>query len=118
MVRRPPRSKRTDTLFPYTTLFRSFFGESGIADGRAGAEVARLRRSRQHGAPAGQRHRVVVAQVPGEPALQDGLGDRGEAALLDGGAAGVPHFRGARSEERRVGKECVGTVRSRGSPYL
>src|SRR3546814_10240186 len=23
MVRRPPRSKRTDTLFPYTTLFRS-----------------------------------------------------------------------------------------------
>src|SRR3546814_9023094 len=24
MIRRPPRSKRTDTLFPYTTLFRSF----------------------------------------------------------------------------------------------
>src|SRR3546814_4116769 len=24
MMRRPPRSKRTDTLFPYTTLFRSF----------------------------------------------------------------------------------------------
>src|SRR3546814_20353293 len=23
MIRRPPRSKRTDTLFPYTTLFRS-----------------------------------------------------------------------------------------------
>src|SRR3546814_13865815 len=30
MIRRPPRSTRTDTLFPYTTLFRSFrtsFGE-------------------------------------------------------------------------------------------
>src|SRR3546814_19671763 len=27
MIRRPPRSTRTDTLFPYTTLFRS----SGIA---------------------------------------------------------------------------------------
>src|SRR3546814_15281628 len=26
MIRRPPRSTRTDTLFPYTTLFRSFFG--------------------------------------------------------------------------------------------
>src|SRR3546814_7650989 len=26
MIRLPPRSTRTDTLFPYTTLFRSFFG--------------------------------------------------------------------------------------------
>src|SRR3546814_2215536 len=26
MIRRPPRSTRTDTLFPYTTLFRSQFG--------------------------------------------------------------------------------------------
>src|SRR3546814_6043317 len=28
MIRRPPRSTRTDTLFPYTTLFRSFPGET------------------------------------------------------------------------------------------
>src|SRR3546814_5637719 len=28
MIRRPPRSTRTDTLFPYTTLFRSPFGRS------------------------------------------------------------------------------------------
>src|SRR3546814_7729710 len=27
MIRRPPRSTRTDTLFPYTTLFRSFHGK-------------------------------------------------------------------------------------------
>src|SRR3546814_1149193 len=27
MIRRPPRSTRTDTLFPYTTLFRSLNGE-------------------------------------------------------------------------------------------
>src|SRR3546814_20819870 len=27
MIRRPPRSTRTDTLFPYTTLFRSDVGE-------------------------------------------------------------------------------------------
>src|SRR3546814_12292327 len=26
MIRRPPRSTRTDTLFPYTTLFRSCLG--------------------------------------------------------------------------------------------
>src|SRR3546814_14489408 len=29
MIRRPPRSTRTDTLFPYTTLFRSHEGECG-----------------------------------------------------------------------------------------
>src|SRR3546814_1496945 len=28
MIRRPPRSTRTDTLFPYTTLFRSAIGSS------------------------------------------------------------------------------------------
>src|SRR3546814_9231107 len=27
MIRRPPRSTRTDTLFPYTTLFRSYGAE-------------------------------------------------------------------------------------------
>src|SRR3546814_19284055 len=27
MIRRPPRSTRTDTLFPYTTLFRSMYAQ-------------------------------------------------------------------------------------------
>src|SRR3546814_10020613 len=31
MVRRPPRSPRTDTLFPYTTLFRSIGGGTNSA---------------------------------------------------------------------------------------
>src|SRR3546814_13617884 len=32
MIRRPPRSTRTDTLFPYTTLFRSDkMGQRGLA---------------------------------------------------------------------------------------
>src|SRR3546814_10076028 len=30
MIRRPPRSTRTDTLFPYTTLFRSFSCAVGV----------------------------------------------------------------------------------------
>src|SRR3546814_3573435 len=30
MIRRPPRSTRTDTLFPYTTLFRSAGGNIGF----------------------------------------------------------------------------------------
>src|SRR3546814_2690416 len=34
MIRRPPRSTRTDTLFPYTTLFRSLMqlGDSAAAE--------------------------------------------------------------------------------------
>src|SRR3546814_2769720 len=39
MIRRPPRSTRTDTLFPYTTLFRSPVGPGavthGVAQGKA-----------------------------------------------------------------------------------
>src|SRR3546814_2889401 len=38
MIRRPPRSTRTDTLFPYTTLFRSFDGR--VADGLRGRQKA------------------------------------------------------------------------------
>src|SRR3546814_19919801 len=32
MIRRPPRSTRTDTLFPYTTLFRSSVGDYRAGD--------------------------------------------------------------------------------------
>src|SRR3546814_1825585 len=39
MIRRPPRSTRTDTLFPYTTLFRS-----GQARADHGRELSPLRR--------------------------------------------------------------------------
>src|SRR3546814_9832508 len=37
MIRRPPRSTRTDTLFPYTTLFRSA-GPAGLACAVTAAE--------------------------------------------------------------------------------
>src|SRR3546814_16475776 len=46
MIRRPPRSTRTDTLFPYTTLFRSAPSQQRAA-GRASH-----RRSRSHCEPA------------------------------------------------------------------
>src|SRR3546814_13141361 len=51
MIRRPPRSTRTDTLFPYTTLFRSdaidvvlrlLLGEAQRVDLHAVAEAAQL----------------------------------------------------------------------------
>src|SRR3546814_1675206 len=37
MIRRPPRSTRTDTLFPYTTLFRSDVIGGGVAEILRGA---------------------------------------------------------------------------------
>src|SRR3546814_5997665 len=40
MIRRPPRATRTDTLFPYTTLFRSFdFSAPDIAAGEGDAII-------------------------------------------------------------------------------
>src|SRR3546814_13955472 len=42
MIRRPPRSTRTDTLFPYTTLFRSDEGVAGAERDGAGRHVNRL----------------------------------------------------------------------------
>src|SRR3546814_7669198 len=60
MIRRPPRSTRTDTLFPYTTRFRSALAARGVGDrlgdrglaarrgaGRAAAR-RRRRRSEEH----------------------------------------------------------------------
>src|SRR3546814_3407155 len=52
MIRRPPRSTRTDTLFPYTTLFRSLLFLSGDTD-RAAA-------CRHHGPDSGRQCRDVV----------------------------------------------------------
>src|SRR3546814_7139638 len=42
MIRRPPRSTRTDTLFPYTTLFRSRYRDAE----RVAAHEAHFRRRR------------------------------------------------------------------------
>src|SRR3546814_17169825 len=39
MIRRPPRSTRTDTLFPYTTLFRSYSTRPEIGADRGGDEI-------------------------------------------------------------------------------
>src|SRR3546814_7806134 len=52
MIRRPPRSTRTDTLFPYTTLFRSRVqhpraGQSGARAGGRGRFDRRRRRLRR-----------------------------------------------------------------------
>src|SRR3546814_7507180 len=64
MRRRPPRSTRTDTLFPYTTLFRS----------RAGARLCRLS-IRTSSSPEPTRQSPEAARK-GLPALQERLRER------------------------------------------
>src|SRR3546814_6945103 len=68
MTRRPPKSTRTDTLFPYTTLFRSPFpAEPQVADradlgGRSEPYPADLLSARRHADE--QRHRRQPALLP------------------------------------------------------
>src|SRR3546814_10027240 len=55
MIRRPPRSTRTDTLFPYTTLFRSAESSRQRAEGRRQRTKDRRQRAegrRQRGTDA------------------------------------------------------------------
>src|SRR3546814_15775455 len=78
MIRRPPRSTRTDTLFPYTRLFRSP-GITGIA--AAQSEIVGSRRS--HTALYPGRLRGLQAEQPGSKAAIDGrpLGVRAGSPL-------------------------------------
>src|SRR3546814_9889882 len=69
IVRRPPRSTRTDTLFPYTTLFRSPAADArrlcALAI-RASAQAGRLRRKIQHQSP-GRRELLPAGRPRGKP---------------------------------------------------
>src|SRR3546814_19029384 len=49
MIRRPPRSTRTDTLFPYTTLFRSYGAVLAAGRARGVAEGQPTERRRRLG---------------------------------------------------------------------
>src|SRR3546814_276821 len=68
MIRRPPRSTLTDTLFPYTTLFRSV-RQQRLRDGRRSLPPV-LRRSGPHDhgrAQPGPRHRLPRGDPPPRP---------------------------------------------------
>src|SRR3546814_5669704 len=72
MIRRPPRSTRTDTLFPYTTLFRSQRGV-GRGPGRGDEREARPQDARQAArrSPQGARPgRQVGSRQLANPALR------------------------------------------------
>src|SRR3546814_5724665 len=67
MVRRPPRSTRTDTLFPYTTLFRSRHGAPGGPVPGAGPRGLAGRGNAGRGDPGPARGRGVSRQEMGVP---------------------------------------------------
>src|SRR3546814_16776048 len=65
MIRRPPRSTRTDTLFPYTTLFRSILP---ICDGPLATDAYRVldhRKQAMAGVHLFQCH-LAVHEAPGK----------------------------------------------------
>src|SRR3546814_16422763 len=119
MIRRPPRSTRTDTLFPYPTLFRSdqiglLFSLSdtpGVIQGRpllVGEHtqeiLAGMGYSDDEIKTMEEQFAIGFAGMPRMPPRP-----------APGAAAQAP--KQGRSDERRVGKESVSTCRSRWAPY-
>src|SRR3546814_12538895 len=109
MIRRPPRSTRTDTLFPYTTLFRSNSQRSRSADhgGDIRVDFGVDRNSVQNNLD-------FVVEAFGKQGAQGAVDQARSQDFFFGRTAFTLE---ERSEERRVGKECVSTCRSRWSPY-
>src|SRR3546814_14331702 len=145
MIRRPPKSTRTDTLFPYTTLFRSIVVDTkqrasvagvyaagdivmsldqiSVAMGHAAIAATALHndlRNREGGAPS---HEMADRVRPRRDACGEQAPlvsrDGDDACALAGGRRRRGNFGGrlaaVRSEERRVGKECGSRGRVRGA---
>src|SRR3546814_13767957 len=131
MIRRPPRSTRTDTLFPYTTLFRSLdaaqralarapdsraaLAESGIAEywlGYYHFEQHRLDDARRHWqAYLASSERLVQLQ-PDNPKWMV------ELSYAPSNLGALARRQGRRPEERRVGKGRGREGKCRGLPNI
>src|SRR3546814_18925990 len=118
MIRRPPRSTRTDTLFPYTTLFRSRYPTMSSHD-QTMARQFRLSASHSSLSSFTQfctdvSRRAVVASIKIDSLA---LNPRDLAASWRRSFRVIgPPGNGLSSEERRVGKECVWRFSYRGWP--
>src|SRR3546814_19444468 len=128
MIRRPPRSTRTDTLFPYTTLFRSTFCRKFERRKRLDRECRDLRFDpRQVCLDALDlcARPVLHGQPKGAAALTGGVDGHFERsdhswraeAYIGSDAAARDQRHTERSEESRVGNECVRPCSTRWSPY-
>src|SRR3546814_2571135 len=130
MIRRPPRSTRTDTLFPYTTLFRSDGdGELGVLGADRAVDVA------DHGTASGAavtevpRERVGIGRYRRRAVERHRLADERTDVLLTDGCDGVDvlpdvHPLGDLAEVLTIGdveahrvaaRICVGVARGAGS---
>src|SRR3546814_17561746 len=117
MIRRPPRSTRTDTLFPYTTLFRSPF-QPGFQPSTSTPRMLLAAAQSMYFftcsvvapclGPVAQLHSPLI-MFPHTPLNLPGCTHLTSPRLLGS-------FRLSRSEERRVGKGFVRTVRFPWSP--
>src|SRR3546814_14590436 len=92
MIRRPPRSTRTDTLFPYTTLFRSQHA--------AGDKIAVA--ARIFGKRIDDQVRAMLQRLlPERP--QKGVVDDDRRPACGVGVEGVPRFRNGGDVDKLVG---------------
>src|SRR3546814_11609984 len=86
MIRRPPRSTRTDTLFPYTTLFRSVHRKAGSRLPVAGdADGQQHRIIAEAGQPIGRL--AIAATIFGRELAIEAVGDAGEPGAAHRGIA-------------------------------
>src|SRR3546814_11303872 len=125
MIRRPPRSTRTDTLVPYTTRFRSKIKASSddtlelawlltlkIEISRLRTENPKLSAKLTQPLEDIETAAIAIAMNRLRHCRPPVRWPAGPEDRLSGRDGTVP----IRSEERRVGKECVSTCRSRWSP--
>src|SRR3546814_16528930 len=107
MLRRPPRSTRTDTLFPYTTLFRSINTKAVAVFGQATYEIAEDLRLTL-GARYSTEKKKALDNFPFD--VVNPFDPNTSAALVLHPPAGQISLPGQksfkRSEEGSVGKEC------------
>src|SRR3546814_20628688 len=106
MIRRPPRSTRTDTLFPYTTLFRSEEEQrdNQPADPEIGG-VDSAERLRAH--RLGHHHAFLDLDAFEEQVRADERAEEGAEAVegLAEGQAEMAAFRIAERRRERVGRD-------------
>src|SRR3546814_19092996 len=129
MIRRPPRATRTDTLFPYTTLFRSAAlavlpAPPTLAQQPPPAVVVERIEVKPISAPEEFIARVEAIEAVDIRARVEGFlqtvafeaGEAVEKGDLLFAIEPDQYEAGVRSEERRVGKEWGSTCRSRWWP--
>src|SRR3546814_13535676 len=94
MIRRPPRSTRTDTLFPYTTLFRS---QPAAADA---AKIGEQIDGGERQAEAPEVHVIAFEQIAGQPEEEEPP-DRVDEEFAERIGPGLPDPEQAPPADRR-----------------